>query len=778
MGVLLRYAHWLHGRWPAGAVERLPVVAADGETNVAGLRIVGDLSGIPLLKFAVDGGTKAVRAICAEPGFAAGAATDGQLDLVIVGAGVSGLAAAIEARRRGLRFELVEASEPFSTIVNFPRAKPIFTYPSDMVAAGEPALVATTKEDLLEELRAAAANHQIEPRRARVAAVVRRGGGFAVELADGAGTLSARRVILAIGRSGNYRRLGVPGEDLDHVSNRLHDPRDYAGKRVLVVGGGDSALEAAVAIAAAGGAVVLSYRGKELSRPKPENVEALAAAVRAGGVELALYSRVERIETDRVVLRQGGATPRELPIDAAFVLVGREAPLDFLRRCGVRIQGETSGLGWIALVVFLALMVGVYDWKGFGFLSAQLPSLAAADTFPNDMPQVVASWGDELAAQVADRRTMLGTIAVSMKSRSFWYTLAYTIAIGLFGWLRVRRRRTPYVRLQTSVLFVVQLLPLFLLPELLLPWAGYNGAFDDGIGAGVGNALFERYIPAEQDLAGQWPDWGHPRAYWRAYGFILAWPLMVYNVFTATPMPAWLAIAVVQTFVLIPLLVWKWGKGAYCGWICSCGGLAETMGDTQRTKMPHGPGWNRLNLVGQVLLVGAFVLLGVRILGWVAPGSWAALNFDLLLEGKDRASKLVNPLAWKWSVDVLLGGILGVGLYFKYSGRVWCRFACPLAALMHVYARFSRFRIFADKKKCISCNVCTSVCHQGIDVMAFANKGLPMEDPQCVRCSACVQSCPTGVLSFGEIDRASSAVVRLDSLVASAVRARERSVSG
>jgi polyferredoxin len=103
---------------------------------------------------------------------------------------------------------------------------------------------------------------------------------------------------------------------------------------------------------------------------------------------------------------------------------------------------------------------------------------------------------------------------------------------------------------------------------------------------------------------------------------------------------------------------------------------------------------------------------------------------------------------------------------------VWCRFACPLAALMHVYARFSRFAIVADKKKCISCNVCTSVCHQGIDVMSFANRGRPMQDPQCVRCSACVQSCPTGVLRFGEVARDGS-LIRLDSLLASPVIGRE-----
>ena len=125
-------------------------------------------------------------------------------------------------------------------------------------------------------------------------------------------------------------------------------------------------------------------------------------------------------------------------------------------------------------------------------------------------------------------------------------------------------------------------------------------------------------------------------------------------------------------------------------------------------------------------------------------------------------------------VDIFLAGIVGVGMYFWFSGRVWCRFACPLAALMHIYTRFSKYRIFAEKKKCISCNVCTSVCHQGIDVMNFANKGLPMEDPQCVRCSACVQMCPTGVLTFG---RYSGSEVVYDRMPASLVQIREGSIS-
>lgn len=113
-------------------------------------------------------------------------------------------------------------------------------------------------------------------------------------------------------------------------------------------------------------------------------------------------------------------------------------------------------------------------------------------------------------------------------------------------------------------------------------------------------------------------------------------------------------------------------------------------------------------------------------------------------------------------------------MYFHFSGRVWCRFACPLAALMHIYHRFGRFAILADKSKCISCNVCTTVCHQGIDVMSFANKGKPMIDPQCVRCSACVQSCPTGVLSFGQVDKQGNAIAQDPAwLAASPVRMRE-----
>jgi polyferredoxin len=295
----------------------------------------------------------------------------------------------------------------------------------------------------------------------------------------------------------------------------------------------------------------------------------------------------------------------------------------------------------------------------------------------------------------------------------------------------------------------VQVVPLFLLPYLVLPWMGANGWFD----AGFGKTFADQFFPVEYGA----------RSYWRAFGFILAWPLFIWNLFTDHPTAGWLVLGFAQTFVLIPLIVWRWGKGAYCGWLCSCGALAETLGDTHRHKMPHGPQANRWNLTGQIILALALLLLAMRILLWLGAGFLGG-PYYLLLQG-------IPFLNYTYLVDLWLAGIVGVAAYFWFSGRVWCRFACPLAALMHIYARFSRYRIFPEKKKCISCNVCTSVCHQGIDVMNFANKGMPMEDPECVRCSACVQQCPTGVLAFGRLG--SDGVPILDRLGASPVRMRE-----
>ena len=703
-----RYYRWLHGRWPAGTVEPLPEVDGQGRTRLPGVYVVGDLTGRPLLKYAVQTGAEAVRLAARERSLP-GPEEEG-LPLVVLGAGVSGLSAALEARRLGIACRIFEARRPLQTVRDYPEGKPIFTYPPDFEPDAPIELHATVKESLLAELQAQTREVNVEPGEATH---IEQDGGVLVVHFAARPAVRAGAVVVALGRAGHYRKLGVPGEDLPKVHNRLHDPKDYAGRTALVVGGGDSAVEAAVALAEAGAEVTLVHRRETLTRPKAENLSRLQRLTSAGRIRQRLGRQVTALTEVDACLDDGS----RIPCEVVFVLIGRDPPLDFFRRSRLPILGERNLRFWLGLVAFLLFCAVLYDWKSGGVLH----ELARrANLFPFSL--------SALKARV-EPGSLASVLLVSAASPSFWYTLAYSLLVVVFGLRRIRFRKTRYVTVQTWTLMAIQVVPLFLLPEILLPYLDAKGLLP----AGLADALFPRV------------GYGHGREFWRAYGLVLAWPLFVYNVFTAEPLGAWLAIGAVQTFVLIPLLVFFFGKGAYCGWICSCGALAETLGDRQRHKMPHGPAWNRLNMAGQGILLLALLLLGVRIAGWIRPDLGIDAWFFTVLGG--------GALSYKWIVDVFLAGVVGYGAYFWFSGRVWCRFFCPLAALMHLYARFSRFRIFAEKARCISCNECTRTCHQGIDVMSLANKGEPMADPECVRCSACVQVCPTGVLSFGRVDR-------------------------
>lgn len=781
MNIFAKYTHWLHTRWPAGLVEKMPNVGENGATSLPGVRIVGDLTGIPLLKFSSDSGARAVKAILNEPNFSPGSDDPELLDLAIIGAGVSGMSAALEAEAAGLNFKVFEAADRFNTIVNFPKAKPIYTYPSEMIPEGQIQFKASVKEALVEELEAQTSSIQITP--ARIDRLIQKSAEIhVIHSGNPPATTRVKRVIVAIGRSGNYRKLGVPGQDLNKVYHRLHDPAEYQDQDVLVVGGGDSALESAIALTRAGARVTLSYRKQEFNRPKPENIEAieslealsetsrtkssasaqinaasgasmLSASPSEGQLTRIMGSKLTNISEDSIQIQDANGQKRTLKNQVVFAMIGREAPLDFFRKSKIPITGEWRVSTWASFLAFFSFCVFLYHWKSGGSLS-QL--FSQNHWFPSYVPDILKS----LSTQAESPANLLGTLAITLKKPGFYYTLAYTVCIILFGADRIRRRATPYVWAQTLTLMCFQILPLFLLPYIILPYLGHNGFFDNGVAKTIADNLFPIV------------NYDHGREYWRAFGLVLAWPLFVWNFFTSEPMTWWLIIGSVQTFVIIPVLVYFYGKGAYCGWVCSCGALAETLGDRHRHKMPHGPFWNRLNMVGQVILGLCFFMFGARIVAWTAPNSSIGQSAEYafrfaLSEGSIMGWQGLN---YSYLVDLWLAGVVGVAFYFWFSGRVWCRFACPLAALMHIYARFSQFRIFSEKKKCISCNVCTSVCHQGIDIMSFANKGLPMQDPECVRCSACVQQCPTGVLSFGRI---SHGVIKLDSLKASAVRARE-----
>jgi len=676
------YMQWLHTRWPAGVVERLPESGEGGITNIPGVRIVGDLTGIPLLKFSSKTGSDAVRAILAEPDFRKNEvgltkSDDQLLDLAIVGGGVSGVSAAIEAKRAGLRFKIFEATQPFSTVVNFPKAKPIYTYPTELKLEGGLQFTKDVKEALLEEMEEQRKAAGIEFTEARIERLEPRGKEILLNHGDKDKTVTrARRVIVAIGRSGNHRKLGCAGEDLDKVFNRLYDPKDFAGKEVMVVGGGDSALECAIALAGSGAKVTLSYRKPEFARPKPENIQKLKMLERdptapvqverptservttaftrqmsnrtePGSVKLALNTTVSRIEPDKVRLRKHDGGQVTLPNDNVFSMIGREAPLDFFRRSGLHVRGDWRPITWLSCLGFLLFCVVLYHWKSNHPMEFPVQQwVSQHHAFPFNVPKAMESAGGKIGEWSKREGNLLFTIKRGLGNPSFYYTLAYCSCVVIFGIRRIQRRRTPYVTWQTIILICSQCIPLFILPEIILPWMGRNGYFESGHPLRwLADHLFESY---DGSL-------GHERAYWRAYGFILAFPLNVYNVFTDQPMWLWLGICFLQTFVIIPLIIFRWGKGAYCGWICSCGALAETMGDSYRSTMPHGPFWNRLNMLGQVILLFALVILGLRIAGWTqGEDSWATHWYHKLFEG-------IPSLSYGWSVDIFLAGILGGG---------------------------------------------------------------------------------------------------------------------
>jgi thioredoxin reductase len=286
-----------------------------------------------LIRNAVEQGRQAVEQIHARR--PRGGA---ELDLVIVGAGPAGFAASLAAMERRMKFATLEQESLGGCVFQYPRGKIVMTQPARLPIVGDIRLRTTSKEELLELWRAIERKVGLRIRCGeRVEGIARAGDGFVVR--SSGGEQRARSVLLAIGRRGTPRKLGVEGEDLPKVTYRLIEPEQYAGRHVLVVGGGDSALEAAASIAETGsaGSVVLSYRGDAFSRAKPRNRERIAAAEHSGRLHVMLKSQVEAIEPQAVTLKAGEGTQR-FANDAVIVSAGGILPGDFLRSIGIEIE--------------------------------------------------------------------------------------------------------------------------------------------------------------------------------------------------------------------------------------------------------------------------------------------------------------------------------------------------------------------------------------------------------------------------------------------------------
>jgi len=316
----------------------IPQVNPFFETNVPGVFIAGELGGMGLIHKAVEQGKQAINTISERK-----SGTD-MLDVVIIGAGPAGLAASLAAKQKRMRFVTLEQESSLGgTVYHFPRNKVAMTHPMQIPTVGKVKLGEVSKEALLELWTRATSQAGLKVSfRERVDSIKKAENGFLVKTAIR--SYQTKSVLLAIGRRGTPRRLDVPGEEQAKVVYRLIDPTQYAGQHVLIVGGGDAAVEAAVSISEQSGTTVsLSYRGNAFNRIKPGNRDRLQAAQSNGRVRILLESEVVEIKPDQVVLKHG-TNPFTLRNEAVIVCAGGLMPTQFLRDIGVMLEtrhGET-----------------------------------------------------------------------------------------------------------------------------------------------------------------------------------------------------------------------------------------------------------------------------------------------------------------------------------------------------------------------------------------------------------------------------------------------------
>ena len=333
---------------PVGAIEivmappsiaaDLPALSPNFETSVPGLFVVGELGGLALIKNAVNQGRDCVDGIAARLARQPRRPAPGLVDVAVVGAGPGGLSASLRAIEKKLTYVTFEQGSLGGTVAQYPRQKLVMTSPVEFPHARQ-----VQEARALEGGPARLLEGDLDGGRAQGQHATRRwttSGGIPTAASPSKpprGRYRSRTVILALGRRGTPRKLDVPGEDLPKVMYSLIEADAYTGKRILVVGGGDSAVEAAMGLAyQKGNKVTLSYRQGAFSRIKDRNTKRLEECRRAGSLEVVLGLPGDRDPAPVGTARAGGQV-REIPNDFVWVFAGGTPPNDFLGKVGVAL---------------------------------------------------------------------------------------------------------------------------------------------------------------------------------------------------------------------------------------------------------------------------------------------------------------------------------------------------------------------------------------------------------------------------------------------------------
>ena len=314
----------------------VPIISDEHETSVENLFIAGELGGLALIKNAVNQGRDCIDVIAQRRATENGGRLgSGVLDVVIVGAGPAGISASLRAAEHGLNVLTLEREGVGGTVSKYPRQKLVMTSPVEFPLHGKFNKTALSKEDLLAFWEKIMKRTDLNIHTQEGVEAVRKGEDGLFRIQTQKGEYRSRTVVLAMGRAGTPRKLGVKGEELPHVLYRLIEADHYIGKNILIVGGGDSAVEAAMGLAhQPGNKVTLSYRKGEFSRLKDRNTKRIEDHMRSGKVAVLFNSMPVEFRVGSVLIESGGAM-REIPNDFAWIFAGGVPPSDFLKAANV-----------------------------------------------------------------------------------------------------------------------------------------------------------------------------------------------------------------------------------------------------------------------------------------------------------------------------------------------------------------------------------------------------------------------------------------------------------
>ncbi len=756
------------------AQEILPVVNRQYESSVKGIYVIGDVTGMPLVKVAANQGVDVITRMEANGRFRQAADEDDRLDLVIIGAGPAGLSAAAEAHHRGLKYVVLERNQVASTVRGFPAGKMVYAEPKFVRNDSQIDFHEDLeKEDFLARIRQFVDERKLHIKEQTEVACVRKQSTrrFSVETTSGK-TFPTKQVLVAVGRQGQPRLLDCPGADNeDNVTYRLHSPEDHHDKNIVIIGGGNSAIETALLLMPHN-RVTLSYRGGDLYRAKEDNRRLIERAQREGKLTLLYHSHVKAIRDGEIEIEVDRRS-QTLPCDHVIVQIGTLPPVKFLMDMGLELDGVWT-LKRLSMSV-VGLMVGIFIYffakhfvlrpEAAGEGKILLSGLGWIHGTPLiDMSLFLTgtvlplAWLVTLALTLINRNMearghapllRMGRSGVWLAGGGLLY-LAALAAPSVFTLEASQSGSGPYYLPGFSWLY--RFVPNYFSNAYGIYYLLYFSAI----------AIFGLYWAIRSNhrliwrrnltiIATQWTLWwGIPtflavllgRNPWTPLltKSINAWPLNM-GAFRLDPHvgpgdPAWwhsvavvgVVWATVLTFVVIPIMTIRWGK-IYCSYICSCGALAETVGNSYRHRGPKGDKPRKLERMGFIFIALASISTIADLYGFKGP--------------------LGQYNLW---IGTALSGAVAIGLYPFLGQRLWCRMWCPLAFWMNFWGRWSQFKITPEKGKCIDCNVCNQYCQMGIDIKSLALQGRPitLEDSPCVGCNECIVRCPMEILHLGE----------------------------